>query len=647
MTSACASEIPDLLPARPRWPPLRTRAVWAYGAFVALAVFAFTRGVVLVNDGHVYMEMARSALRGSLEVENGLDLVFSPELWLVHTVQSGPHLYPKYPPFYGPLAALPFAALGVRGLYALNALALAAAFPAFHRLARRLLPTRHADLATLLLPFGTPIVPYALIELPHLVTMTAILWAIVFWDESLREDSHQRDGLASGLFAGLAFGVRIQSVILFVALVGVGATTAHRRRSARAPLLAMVGAFLGCLALVSAINVVRFGSPNPFSYGVAPAFSLIAAATEERLTFFARPGVVLVGLVAMATLLGARTARTARGAALSLAAGVVVLVSVPLLRQQAAQLLLTMTTLLVNASVGGGGWTSPITTLGWMNKALLVAAPFLALGLVAVARSVARPAPPLETALGWMVVLLLGFLSLRDPDSRGDHGAMGFFSFTPRYLVELMPLLYLLAWTFLDSVRLAPSHAIAGAGAWIGITVLLWISGPGDRSVIKVAILSDAPLAIGLVLAISALLAPRARLLGAALAPLLALAHASTFASAIAEDARALVGIASQYDRWGESFLTVAPPRIAVVGWWFAKDPIFHLRAGREVVTVDAAVDDGATLADTLDQLVARGMTPYYFGLELERALPHLLGRYRAVPVLQDPIVFRLELVSP
>jgi hypothetical protein len=361
------------------------------------------------------------------------------------------------------------------------------------------------------------------------------------------------------------------------------------------------------------------------------------------LTYFARPSVVLVGLVVVATLLGTRAARTARGVALSLAAGALVLLAVPPLRHQIAQVLLTMTTLLVNASVGGAGWSSPITTLGWMNKALLVAAPFLTLGLVAVARSIARPAPPLETALGWMVVLLLGFLSLRDPDSRGDQGVMGFFSFSPRYLVELMPILYLLGWTLLGPIQLVRSHLVVGAGACLGIAILLWVSGPGDGSAVKVALLSDAPLVLGLVLSVGALGAHRAWRLGAALGPLLALAHASTFASAIAEDARALVGIASQYDRWGESFLAVTPPRIAIVGWWFAKDPIFHLRAGREIVTVDPAVDDGATLADTLDRLVARGMTPYYFGLEVERMLPHLLGRYHAVPVLPDPIVFRLE----
>jgi hypothetical protein len=479
--------------------------------------------------------------------------------------------------------------------------------------------------------------------------MTALLWAVVCWDDSIEGDAPTRatwSGLGCGLFAGLAFGVRVQSFVLFAALFAV-ALTAPRPR--RAPLAAMGGAFLACVAAVSAINAVRFGSANPFSYGSPPPLSPAPSPIEERLAFFAQPAIVGVGLVTAAAVLGARSARAARGALLPLAAGAAVILAVPLLRHEAARILLTMATLLLNASVGSDDWASPVTTLGWMNKALLVSAPFLGLGLVAVGRFVARPAPPLETALAAMVFLLVGFLSLRDPNARGDFSAMGFFSLSPRYLVEVMPILYLLAWSLLGSVRFGARDAIVGAVASAAIAAGLWAWGPGDGSARKVLVLSAAPILLALLVLLAtgaSSVGPR-RLGGRLAAPLIALAHAATLAFVVAEDGRALVGIAAQYDRWGESFLAVAAPRVALVGWWFAKDPIFHLRAAHDVVTVDPAVDDGASLADTLDALVARGRTPYYFGAELERALPHFRGRYVAVPVSSDPIVFRLDVVSP
>ena len=84
-------------------------------------------------------------------------------------------------------------------------------------------------------------------------------------------------------------------------------------------------------------------------------------------------------------------------------------------------------------------------------------------------------------------------------------------------------------------------------------------------------------------------------------------------------------------------------PELALVGWHYAKDAVFHVRAIKPVVIVDPSIDEAATLRGTLDALVASGSTPYYFGLELERVLPKLAGRYRAVPVLDDPLLWRFD----
>jgi hypothetical protein len=84
-------------------------------------------------------------------------------------------------------------------------------------------------------------------------------------------------------------------------------------------------------------------------------------------------------------------------------------------------------------------------------------------------------------------------------------------------------------------------------------------------------------------------------------------------------------------------------PRLALLGWHYAKDAVYHVRASKDVVTVDTGVDEASSVADTLDALVANGRVPYYFGLELDRVIPHLAGRYRVVPVLSDPLLWRFD----
>ena len=94
----------------------RTRSCRLRDAFAAFA-FALTRPVLLVNDGHVYFEMARAMRHGTLEIPNGLDVADSPELWIENAVE------PRAPPLREIPAVLPrprggaVRALRDRGLY--------------------------------------------------------------------------------------------------------------------------------------------------------------------------------------------------------------------------------------------------------------------------------------------------------------------------------------------------------------------------------------------------------------------------------------------------------------------------------------------------------------------------------------------------
>ena len=616
-----------------------------YATLFAAGAFAVTRPVLLVNDGHMYFEMARSLGRGTFELPNGLDIVDSPELWIENAVKRGPHLYPKYPPLYALLAAVPYALIGIRGLYLCNAIAFVVAMLAFLELGRRTLGPSRGLVATALLPFAVPLVPYMLMELPHLVALAPLLWAIVLLDDARQRPDGRRAALlatGAGLLAGLAFGVRIQDALVTLPLVAIGVIHSRRRG---AVLGGFASGFVFCCLVISQINRRRFGSYNPFSYGPHDS-ALGAPLPEDGMAFFFRPAFVVVAVIAFGVLLAVRRRpRVGSAAVLSLgvALGAAVVAAVPPLRDVAIHTIATTASLLLNDGVAGAGWSSPGTTLGWVDKALLSSMPFLVLGLASIViRAAPRPSP-LPTMFAWMAAALLLFLSVRDPDPRTQRGAMGFLSLSPRYLVEIMPGLYLLAWDRLRDVRFRPAHLAAGLLAGAGFFVFMQTTGRDDLAPLKVEVLAtDSIVAAGLLLwAYGARRAAGATALGL----LVALTNGYAAACIFAEDSRCLLGMAAEYDRWGERILAAMPePGVALVGWHYAKDAVFHVRASKPtVVTVDPAVDDSASLTRTLDALVASGLTPYYFGLGLERVAPHLEGHYRVVPVLDDPLLWRLD----
>ncbi len=617
-------------------------AVAGYAGVFAAIAFALTRPVLLVNDGQMYFEMARSMRHGTLEFYNGLDLVDSPELWMRNAVKRGPHLFAKYPPLYGVLAAAPYALFGIRGLYLLNALGFWFAVLAFHRIAERALGPSRALVATALLPFAVPLVPYMLMELPHLVALALLLWAIVLWDDARRSDDRghaARSGVLAGLLAGVAFGVRIQDVVLALPLVAVAFFHSRHRRAVLGGMLAGFGA---CVLAIAAFNLQRFGSANPFSYGPRES-ALGAPVPEEGISFFLRPAFVAWTSMVIGVLFVARRCARAGAVWLCVVAAAAVVAVVPSLRDVAHRSIAALASMTLNASVAGAGWSSPDTTLGWIDKALLSSTPFAVLGLVAVVAVTARRAPPLQTALGWMVVSLLLFLSARDPDPRTLRSTIGFLSLSPRYLVEIMPGLYLLAWDRLRSVRFAPVHLAAGLVAAAATFGYMRSTGPDDAVPAKAALILTGSIVAAALLA-SAYVARRGPFGAVALGALVALTNGYAAACIFAEDSRCLRGMAATYEPWGDAILGAMPePRVALVGWGFAKDAVFHVRARKPVIVVDPSVDGGAELASTLDALVAHGVTPYYFGLGLERAAPLLGDRYSAVPVLGDPLLWRLE----
>jgi hypothetical protein len=606
--------------------------------------FALTRPVLLTNDGLVYMEMARSMRHGSVEIANGLDVVDSPELWILHTLKRGAHIYAKYPPLYGVFAAAPFALLGVRGMYLLNAVSFVATVVGTYALLLRILDERRALVAAALLPLAAPVAPYMMCELPHLLSIALVVWSIVFWDRSERATDARSTfgwGAAAGVAAGFACGVRITNVVVVAPLFVVPLVASSRRRIA--PVAAMAAGIAPCLVAIAWINLQRFGSPNPFTYGPPGDPRMQGVVLEETSEVLLR-ATVLVTFGALAAVVLAVRRFPAKPAIAVAVAACVSIAAIPPVRAQVVRMAETLVSLLVNANAAGPGWTVPYWMGPWFCKPLLVSAPCLVLGLMGTLRCAMRPAPALHTALAWMTLALLFFLALRDPDPTSTRGVIGWFSLNPRVMADVFVPIYLLAWYLLRDVRVSGASIVGFGLAAVGWTALL--SSVEDTDPLKVIIFTDASLAMAAVVAV-AYAARRISVARSIFGATLALATGYASACIVVEDSLAMATGASVHSHWGEAILGQMPERVVLVGWMFAKDAVEYIRSRRDVVTADVSVDDGAALADTLDPLVARGRVPFYFGSALERVLPHLQGRYAATPVLTDPLLWRLDPVAP
>jgi hypothetical protein len=566
-----------------------------------------------------------------------------------NAVKIGRHLYSKYPPLYAFIGAAPYALFGIRGLYLVNALAFVFVLPAMGELARRSLGPTRGFVATWAAPWVLPLVPYMLMELPHLVALAPFLWSIVAWDTSRRAGSPRRAlvlGAVAGLLAGIAAGIRVQDVVMTLPLFGVGSCQSRRPRHTLGGLGAGLAAVLGVIALV---NERRFGTPNPFSYGPSNA-PVGAPHLEERASFFLQPAVMTTFALVVLVLVAARACRRASLAWATASAGVIVIVLVPPLRTEGERMIASVAAFLVNASVAGAGWSTPDTTHGWVDKALLASTPFLALGLVGAVVRVARGGPPLLTALAWMSIALVLFLSVREADPRTERAVVGFLSLSPRYLVEIMPALYLLAWDQLRGLRFDRPQAVllAGLALVTGAALFAYMvsTGDDDRVPAKLVLITTASV-VGAGMLVAAWGSRLTRVGACALATLAAVTNGYALACAYGEDAPCLLSMPPVHERWGRRILAAMPEqRVAVVGWRYAKDAIFHVRASKDVVIVDPSVDEVATLHETLDALVASGRTPYYFGLELDRVRPRIEARYRVVPVLDDPLLWRFDRIG-
>ncbi|MDH3595975.1 MAG: hypothetical protein OEM93_14120 [Rhodospirillales bacterium] len=222
-------------------------------------------------DEGVYHMMARSfSAGGDLHVWNGYEEFPSPELVLPALRVHEGQLIPSYP-YLSTLLAAPFYLLvGYKGLYVLNAFAFLGVVCLTLMLGRTLF--RDADLALnagLILILGTFAWEYSQAAWPHALSMlfaTGALYAAVTALQTADPRKSVALAAAAGLVAGFGTGVRLDVIFVLPALLlPLTFVTPWRPRLILATCIATVPG----LAVLAATNYVKFGTANPFSYGVS------------------------------------------------------------------------------------------------------------------------------------------------------------------------------------------------------------------------------------------------------------------------------------------------------------------------------------------------------------------------------------------
>ena len=622
-----------------KWLRCDAARVALYAIALAAAAFLCSHEALIVQDGDSLLDMTLAFWRhGSLEIANGFDVQDTLDLVLRQTTKTIPHhMYGKYPALYSVLAAVPVGTLGIRGMYLVNAVGFAAVIVLYHALARRVLARRLALGSTIALPFVVPVVPYAFIELPHLVSAALVLGAVLLLSSAVPRAPWRSVlglSLASGLVAGFAIGVRLQNVTVGAVLIAAAVLRARRRWPALAGQVVGQGA---CVAAMAVLNRERYGGA-PFSYGWNP---IGPNAVTESWRYYVSHPIVPLGLVwVLGVVLGfARVRRaTTMERAVTWVAIVGVLAVAPL-RHQLARMGASTTVLLVSSTAFLH--EPPSMTFAWLNKPLLAACPAAVVAFVGIARvGWKRARVELEIAAAICVAMLL-LLSLRNPDPATDKSALGFMSLNPRYLVDIFPLLLLLACWTLRELRFGRLFWFSAATFAVPL-IVLFTHTRDDLDTTRRFVVLSLSAALAAAVAVSYFLGvvrPTTPWLPAILGAATAYACVSTTLG----DSAALLQMTGQYERWTRRVEAVTPSRFLLVGWDNAKDPVYGIRARRDVVFVNASVDDGPQLLATLGAFHARGRPVYYFGIGMDNVRPLVQSRWAIVPVLSDPLVWRLD----
>jgi hypothetical protein len=241
-------------------------------AFILLSGMILVRvGIFSIDESTILLGFDGLSKSGKLKIFNDYETYKVPELNSFKGIVNEDELFVKYPPLYFYLALPIFVAFGPFGLILINLIAAIISLIIFFRLATDITGSESLSLkAVLLLVFTTFFFEYSIAIWPHMLAMMLTLVAIYLFRTGITgEGLKEYMFFYSGLFLGVALGVRSSSLIVIVLLVFLMIWEKHGffRRFG----LLMLGIYPP-LGFISFINYYRFNSINPFANDVASRF---------------------------------------------------------------------------------------------------------------------------------------------------------------------------------------------------------------------------------------------------------------------------------------------------------------------------------------------------------------------------------------
>jgi len=256
--------------------PIR-REMWGLSAIILLGAFIVSPGFFLIDEAIYYLGARAVAEWGSLGISNnGFEQFHSESLKLRFLVDGPQGLTPQYPAGSALLAGMLLPFLGLRAFILLNALAAVATLFTVRKICLSQFKSETvARIAIALLVTGTFWVEYAVGVWPHLLSTFFAVQAYWFALRHLDSDGKEyRHAVLSGLFAGVGILFRLDAALAVPAIGLIMVMFAPR--FVRSSLWFAAGV-LPTLALLSGLNCLKFGSPNPLSYGQSGGNADLAA----------------------------------------------------------------------------------------------------------------------------------------------------------------------------------------------------------------------------------------------------------------------------------------------------------------------------------------------------------------------------------
>ncbi|MEO1578813.1 MAG: hypothetical protein AAFS05_09105 [Pseudomonadota bacterium] len=246
---------------------------YASAVFALLAVLLLA-GAVLAPLGYISIDEfvydlgARAlAQEGRLATDNGYETFGSRDLVFLNMVAGPNGIVPQYPIGSALFGAPFYAALGLRGMFVLNALAALLMLFVTRALARAFYGDDAVAMgAVLILALGTYFADYAWAVWPHMPGALAVtLGMLLIWRATFADaPGDLRYGLLAGLVIGIGFLFRTDTMLIVPAFGAL--VLLYARRPFHIGFAGLAG-LIPALVVAAIANELKFGTWNPVSYG--------------------------------------------------------------------------------------------------------------------------------------------------------------------------------------------------------------------------------------------------------------------------------------------------------------------------------------------------------------------------------------------